>query len=661
MKNIKLLFKQFRTLTIKFGTFAAVQKIFSIIVLASVLAGAYPIMAQTSPVNRGSQGKTQMPTVQTSTGGGAKRPPAKAPVVIGGGAVCKGGWSGIIKYSQTLNDEGSKNNKSERGESREEWSHKIDYQGTMIVDGSDPKSTATSATVSLNDVKRRHEVEKSLDRCSAWKPEHEYVRDRKFEEIQTGKGAGAAESFFLYVDEARGTYKLSFDFPTVPGEYNREDHTTRSGWCQPKNNEPIDYSNSNTDPVKGRGGSADNQKINPNQPDVLEGSMTIDINDKNSTASFKAPVTTFSWRLRRCPPPLMITDVKFYHLNFPSPSSWEQVDNSLNHYTIDGNDVKIVATIVNLSSAKKSATVNLKDLTGNKDLPEGSVQTDFAAHEEKKVEYVWDTSGYAWKEAAPENYPVNTRQIKVRIPDDRKTEPIAIYPKPIVLVPGLWSPPEKFARLAGYFKNQNVPWSTVVAPVYINRKASDNAPIIARTVREIQERVNAWHVDLVTHSSGGLMARAYVHEQMPTQYDNRPTALHLVMIGTPNMGTPCSSGVDNFGTKISSLFTKISSDNPESFAEISEKNMEAFNQTFTRRNGTWFMAVVSDAVSPTCQRAEPGDGIVPVLSSRYGARKSFYTKSTHENLVADQTVFAQIRKWVALPPSANFAPDREQK
>ena len=646
MNNANLLFKQFRVLTIEFGGFVRVQKLFSIIILTSILTSAFSVAAQT--VNRGSQGKSTLPTVQTSTKG-AKRPAAKVPVVSGG-AACKGGWSGVINYSQTLDDSGSENNKSERGESSKQWSRNINYQGTMIVDGSDPKAVATNGTVNLTDVKRENDVEKSIDRCSAWKPEHEYVWDRKLEEIRTGSGSGAAESFFLYVDEARGTYKLSFTLPDVPGKYNREEHVTRSGWCQPKNNEPIDFSESNTDPIKGGGGTAENQKIDPSQPDVLEGSRTIDINDKNSTSSHKAPVITFSWRLRRCPPPLMITDVKFYHLNFPSPNTWEEVDNRLNHYTIDGNDVKIVATIVNLSGAKKSATVNFKDLTDNKDLPEASVPASFEPHEEKQVEYIWDTSGYAWKESSPENYAVNSRNIEVRVPDDRKSEAIFIYPKPVVLIPGMWSKPEKFVYLASYFKNENVPWATVVPPVLIKKTAASNAQIIDKSVREIQERVNAWHVDLVAHSTGGLMARAYVDGLMPTQYDNRPTALHLVMLGTPNLGTPCSTGV-------STVMTKIFNRNEEAFDEISPKNMLTFNERVTRRNGTKFLAVVSKAYTPTCQLDEAGDGIVPWISAVYKSKTYAYTNSSHEDMGGDRTVFPHVRKWLALTPSTNFAPD----
>jgi hypothetical protein len=95
-----------------------------------------------------------MPTVQTSTKGAKRPPPAKAPIVSGGGAACKGGWSGVIKYSQTLDDSGSKNNKTERGESSHQWSRNINYQGTMIVDGSDPKAVATNGTVNFTDVKR---------------------------------------------------------------------------------------------------------------------------------------------------------------------------------------------------------------------------------------------------------------------------------------------------------------------------------------------------------------------------------------------------------------------------------------------------------------------------------------------------------------------------
>jgi hypothetical protein len=100
----------------------------------------------------------------------------------------------------------------------------------------------------------------------------------------------------------------------------------------------------------------------------------------------KEPVTTVSWMFRRCSPPLVITDLKFYQPVYPSPTAQAEV--AVGGHTADGNDVKIVATVANLSGERRSATVNFKDLTGDRDPPAGNATTNFAPHEEKRVEYV---------------------------------------------------------------------------------------------------------------------------------------------------------------------------------------------------------------------------------------------------------------------------------
>ncbi len=51
---------------------------------------------------------------------------------------------------------------------------------------------------------------------------------------------------------------------------------------------------------------------------------------------------------------------------------------------------------------------------------------------------------------------------------------------------------------------------------------------------------------IVAHSMGGLISRHYIHQFMPPNYqDGRPQIAHLVMLGTPNMGSPCAD-VMNF-------------------------------------------------------------------------------------------------------------------
>jgi hypothetical protein len=69
------------------------------------------------------------------------------------------------------------------------------------------------------------------------------------------------------------------------------------------------------------------------------------------------------------------------------------------------------------------------------------------------------------------------------------------------------------------------------------------------------------------------------------------------------------------------------------------------------------MALGGDSVSPTCRLNEPGDGVVPTISAQYTSRFYVFTNENFENLGGDQTVFTQVRKWLALSPSANFAPE----
>ncbi|MBK6586812.1 MAG: hypothetical protein IPG22_00615 [Acidobacteria bacterium] len=56
--------------------------------------------------------------------------------------------------------------------------------------------------------------------------------------------------------------------------------------------------------------------------------------------------------------------------------------------------------------------------------------------------------------------------------------------------------------------------------------------MIDETVKNLQKAENAWHVDMVAHSTGGLMARYYVHGSMPRVFDGKPTVTQLVMVGT---------------------------------------------------------------------------------------------------------------------------------
>jgi triacylglycerol esterase/lipase EstA (alpha/beta hydrolase family) len=57
----------------------------------------------------------------------------------------------------------------------------------------------------------------------------------------------------------------------------------------------------------------------------------------------------------------------------------------------------------------------------------------------------------------------------------------------------------------------------------------------------VRDQTGAWHVDLVARSMGGLISRQYIDSLMPADPpDGRPVVSHLVMLGTPNEGSPCA-------------------------------------------------------------------------------------------------------------------------
>ena len=104
---------------------------------------------------------------------------------------------------------------------------------------------------------------------------------------------------------------------------------------------------------------------------------------------------------------------------------------------------------------------------------------------------------------------------------------------------------------------------------------------------------------MTAHSTGGLAARAYINGLMPAQFDRRPTVSHLVMIGTPNKGTPCVVG---FG----GLFGRILNKNADAYTELEPGNMKKFNMMVKNKNGVKFTTIAGTYYNKTCQSIAPG-------------------------------------------------------
>lgn len=602
------------------------QNLLSFILTASVLTGTFSVAAQT---RRGSEKRTA-PSKSSKTPPVSSNPNA--------------GWSGVITFTKTRedifsSDEPAFGTLDKQNERVKHFNNEnFIYTGKLLVnDGQATGQPLTTAKVEYTDSVSHKGAVTQWTRCHSHENDRLVRQDDSDLKITTGEGQGEAKSYDLSVYYEQNKYRFSFTLPDADGTYSREENVTYSNLCVAK--EPYRRTDNSATKMPGAGAQIE-ATLDPENPDVLKGSKTW----TDGSAEIKGFTYTVAWNLKRKPMPLMITNVKFYQPLFPSPNSWNEIKE--NGHTIDGNQVKIVATIANLSGETKSANVQFKELKENVVLPEGAKSETFQPHEEKEIELLWDTNGYAWKEANVWNQPEIHRLIQVRIPDDVMSKDIEVDPKPVVVIPGLWSNAEAVGKFMGFFKSlPTTEWAIDLACVYVGKTAAENAPVVEKTVKDLQKKENAWHVDLVGHSTGGLIGRSYVNSLMPTQFDGKPTAAHLVMIGTPNMGTPCAGGVEN-------IITRIFNRNADSLREVMIKNMRVFNQTITETNGTKFSVLVGNAYAPVCQLDAPGDGITPNRSAIWTIKtwKFSTARTRHEEMPGDQSNFLQIINWLAVSP-----------
>ena len=280
------------------------------------------------------------------------------------------------------------------------------------------------------------------DSCGAWKPEHWFIIDSTDDRQTQAQATGSAESFNLSVDEFGGTYNFSLQFPKANGIFKREEHIKRSGHCQPKNNEP--YDRSTNEPTIEGGSLSIDEKIDPKNPDKLAGTKVWGDDGSGQVRSF---VFQVSWRFTRCPQKLLITDLKFEHPKFPNFEDWKEIEDPKG--TIDGNRIKVKATVLNMSAETKYADLKVAETyKGDKynyarpdeTLPNGDISLRLEGGEEREVEFIWDSEGQAWFD---DGRPHLLHRIKAELSEnnqkkDEKEKPLNIAPKPLILLHGIW-------------------------------------------------------------------------------------------------------------------------------------------------------------------------------------------------------------------------------
>lgn len=561
---------------------------------------------------------------------------------------CSGAWVGSVKYTRTQTDTEEKTEKrvSGMGEDNTKREFKYDYNARVIVSESPERDGSTRAKATakskLSSTETTSATEKvSCDRGKTWKTQS---GDFKHETILEGDGdaAGARVRVGINMD---GTYNVSVGIDQITGTKKGSYTANFSGQCTQKKNINEVGPEAETS-IPGNSLITDgSHRFDPKNPNSISGSYT-----QKGIAGMEE---TISWKLRRCGSPLMITEVELYQPRYPSVTDWRKIEKG--SYTIDGNMVKVVAKIANLSGESKSTPIEFKELKLGEVLPEGKNSITIDPNEEREIHYIWDTSGYAWKDGGELNQPEIDRQVEVKIADDSKTESVEVRPKPVIVIPGKWTDKVSFDQFLKYFENMNgAKWKVDYARIFPTKKAADNAPIVDTKIREIQEHFNAWHVDLVGHSTGGLAGRVYINDAMGTLADGKPVVTNFIMAGTPNAGTPCAFGMDNIAVR---FFNRVE----DSFRELTAANMKDFNKRVRARKGTKFYGLVGHGYNKTCHMTTPGDGLVPAGSALRMVKTFKYTAqpSTHEFMLGESFNMKAVHQWLAIGPKGNHRPDVE--
>lgn len=582
---------------------------------------------------------------------------------------CSGAWTGTITYqrTQSANDNKTVQRVSGRGQDTRDWTMSYKYNARVAVVEAPEKNGSSNgiATIShqMSSKERVDAVEKnSCDRGKTW-------QDMRGTSTSTTESSGQAsgESANVGINiNSDGTYSVSVGLPQIKGKVSGSQSSSFSGQCTAKEGSSFNMPSTETT-IEGNSLTSDGTtRINPDDPNTLSGSYTY---------TWQNVTETITWNLKKCGAPLRITELQFADMKFPKWNDWQDIVPQKG--TIDGNLVKIKATVLNASGETKFADLKFKETyKGDKwdggkpdgllDGGEASVRLD--PGESRDVEFVWDSSGYSWFDDGRPRY---MQRIKAELYEndkktDEKTENLKIAPKPLVLVHGLWSnwqawetwqnilttthsydwkafpvgeKPEKGRMDTGGEFLSSAPTKTI----------HGNAIELDRYVQYAQEDRNAWHVDIVAHSMGGLISREYIQAFMKPVEDGRPRVAHLVMLGTPNMGSPCADVMD--------IAFSVTGTTPNAVRELKPDVVAEFNRVVTNRKDVKFSVLAGNPLPTMCKTVAWNDGVVSVESAHWQIADRGLSSSLHTDLTGTKDFSAWVKPHLAVGPKSYKIPD----
>jgi hypothetical protein len=181
------------------------------------------------------------------------------------------------------------------------------------------------------------------------------------------------------------------------------------------------------------------------------------------------------------------------------------------------------------------------------------------------------------------------------------------------------------------------------------KSIAENARELESYIKYAQEDRNAWHVDIVAHSMGGLISRYYISQIMPGNTpDGRPKVGKLVMLGTPNQGSPCAD--------VMQFAFEMVGKNVEAVRQLQQDYVAGFNRINTNRKGVKFSVLAGDPLPTMCKTIVWNDGVVPVPSAIWQIADNAKSKSLHTDLTGTSDFSNFVKPRLAVGPRGDHRP-----
>jgi hypothetical protein len=582
---------------------------------------------------------------------------------------CSGAWTGIVNYTRTQTNSNNKTVQrvSGRGEDTTDWQMNYNYKAAVAVVESPERDGTSAGKASINHTFSSTETvsakeKNSCDRGKTWR----VMTGATTSKTETTANAGGLEANVHVGVNADGTYTVSVALPRIQGTTTGSQNSTYGGQCVPKEGKNLTLPPTETS-VEGNSLTTDgSHQVNTGDPNRLSGSYT---------KTWQNVTETVTWSLQKCGAPLRLIDLKFEHPKYPNFNDWQEVAEQTG--TVDGNMVRIKARVLNASGETKFADVKFKETyKGDKwdgsrpdaPLEDTSVSVRLEPGEEREVEMVWDSSGYAWFD---DGRPRLVQRIKAELEEngkkvDEQTRNLKVAPKPLVLVHGLWSNWRAWESWQNILTtSHSYDWKAF--PVgekpekgvmntggeFLSAGPTngifENSQQLGKYIRYAQEERNAWHVDIVAHSMGGLISRHYIHNFMPADSpDGRPQVARIVMLGTPNMGSPCADVMN-------SAFDLLGR-NVEAIRQLKPSVVAEFNRVNVNRKGVKFSVLAGNPLPVMCKTVVLNDGVVPVESAHWEIKDNGISGNLHTELTGTADFSSFVKPRLAIGPKGNHNP-----